>query len=428
MSTEGKDQVASLRNELADELVGTNRVETDQIEAAFRDVPRHLFVPGTPYARAYSDESVITKRQDGIPISSSSQPAIMAVMLEQLALEPGHRVLEIGAGTGYNAALMKHIVGESGRVVTIDIDEDLVMAARHHLSTAGFDGVEVMYADGGYGNPSAAPYDRIILTVGAWDIAPAWHDQLNANGRLLVPLSIAGSVRKSIVFRQVGGNLVSTSVKGCGFMPIRGAFAGPQRTISLGPEPGLNLDIYHEAEVDAEDVYSLLNSAISSKATGVSVEAGELEALGLWISLREQDAITMWAEGELADRTNLPGFVREGGWKAKVTGGFLRRESLALLDFIPTASNPAFQAETTQQQEIHVRIYGPATSIADRLIELCVQWEQAGRPSTDIRSIKAYPSGSENRPSRNESTIPKKWTKLLVDWQDSTMGMGASLN
>ena len=113
------------------------------MEAAFRAVSRHLFLPDVGISDVYTDRAFPTKHAGGKPISSSSQPAIMAIMLEQLALEPRQRVLEIGAGTGYNAALIARIVGQGGHVVTIDIDEDLVMLARKHLAAAGFDRVDV---------------------------------------------------------------------------------------------------------------------------------------------------------------------------------------------------------------------------------------------------------------------------------------------
>lgn len=98
MPTDDNNETFALRQKFVDELKRENLVETKRVEAAFREVPRHLFVPGVPLDKVYSDESVITKRQDGVPVSSSSQPAIMAVMLGQLGLEPGHNVLEIGAG------------------------------------------------------------------------------------------------------------------------------------------------------------------------------------------------------------------------------------------------------------------------------------------------------------------------------------------
>src|SRR5881409_720853 len=168
----------ALHRALIDELVRRNAIKDSRVEAAFRAVPRHLFLPDVPLAEAYRNEAIPTKIVDGEAVSSSSQPEIMAIMLEQLQLEPGHRVLEIGAGTGYNAALMAHIVGKSGQVVTVDIDEDIVESARQHLAAAGFERVQVVRADGASGYSEAAPYDRIILTVSAGDITPAWREQL----------------------------------------------------------------------------------------------------------------------------------------------------------------------------------------------------------------------------------------------------------
>src|SRR5438067_11942811 len=105
---------------------------TDPLVAdALRAVPRHLFVPDVTVETAYRDDAIVTKRDaDGHPVSSSSQPTIMAIMLDQLGVAAGQRVLEIGAGTGYNAALIASIVGAGGAVVSIDIDDDLVASAQ----------------------------------------------------------------------------------------------------------------------------------------------------------------------------------------------------------------------------------------------------------------------------------------------------------
>jgi protein-L-isoaspartate(D-aspartate) O-methyltransferase len=187
---------------LVQKLKSRGHIRTPQVEAAFRAVPRHVFLPGVALDEVYSDRPIITKRLDGIPVSSSSQPSAMAIMLEQLGLEPGHRVLEVGAGTGYNAALMAHIVGDEGQVITVDIDEDIVESAREHLAAADLDRVEVVCGDGGLGYPVAAPYDRIILTVGAWDIVPAWWEQLKPNGLILVPLWIKGEERARLSTRR----------------------------------------------------------------------------------------------------------------------------------------------------------------------------------------------------------------------------------
>jgi protein-L-isoaspartate(D-aspartate) O-methyltransferase len=127
------------------------------IAGAFLAVPRHLFLPGVPPERAYRDEAIATKIEGGLPVSSSSQPAIMAIMLEQLDVRPGMRVLEIGAGTGYNAALLQHLVGQRGRVVTIDIDPEVVGWARERLAAAGYPEVVVIEGDGADGWPAEAP-------------------------------------------------------------------------------------------------------------------------------------------------------------------------------------------------------------------------------------------------------------------------------
>src|SRR5262249_36127933 len=117
---------SALHRALIDSLVGRGALADSRIEAAFRSVPRHLFLPGMPLDDVYRDQAIPTQLVEGEAISLSPQPEMMAIMLEELELEPGLSVLEIGAGTGYNAALMSHVVGEAGTVTTVDFDADLV--------------------------------------------------------------------------------------------------------------------------------------------------------------------------------------------------------------------------------------------------------------------------------------------------------------
>lgn len=173
---DGSDSPSALRNGLVDQLKSRGQIEDPRVEAAFRAVPRHLFLPQFPVASVYEDQGFTTKSRDGVILSSSTGPSPMAYMLQELDLRPGHNVLEIGAGTGYNAALMAHMASAGGNVVTVDVDLDIVEDARRNLSASGSERVNAICADGGYGYAGDAPYDRIILTTGAWDITPAWRE------------------------------------------------------------------------------------------------------------------------------------------------------------------------------------------------------------------------------------------------------------
>lgn len=233
------DNECTLNQSLVDELKRKGCLRSRTVEAAFRAVLRHWFLPNTPLEDVYSDQVISTKIIDEQSVSSSSQPAMMAFMLEQLDLKAGHKVLEIGAGTGYNAALMSHIVGATGQVITVDIDADLVAGARQHLEKAGCDRALAVCGDGGYGHADLAPYDRIILTVSAADITPAWWDQLKRGGRLLLPLSIQAGTQVSVAFQRVEDHLEHRSISPCMFMELRGAFAGVEGQFQLGTTPGL---------------------------------------------------------------------------------------------------------------------------------------------------------------------------------------------
>jgi protein-L-isoaspartate(D-aspartate) O-methyltransferase len=164
-----------LRDALVDEVIVEREWVGDvprEVEVALRTVPRHLFAPGVPLDRAYADGSIVTKHNErGGPISSVTAPSTQAMMLGQLQAALGQRVLEIGSG-GYNAALLQELVGPDGSVTTIDIDQEVVDRARACLAAAGYHDVRVVCGDGEFGAEEYGPFDRIIVTVGTWDIPP----------------------------------------------------------------------------------------------------------------------------------------------------------------------------------------------------------------------------------------------------------------
>ncbi len=331
--------------------------------------------------------------------------------------------MEIGTGTGYNAGLMKHLVGDSGMVATIDIDENLVESAREHLRSAGLDRVNVICGDGGLGYADNAPYDRIILTVGAWDIATAWWKQLKPGGRLLLPLEIKGVIQKSVGFDKRDDHLESVSVKDCGFMTLRGAFAKPQDSLSLfslGPEPGLSISVNDGVKVNGDVVYGLLSGPSEDQPSGIHANPGEVVfgGLALWLSLREPGLCGLSAEGQLAERGIVPCFLAIRAIQ-KVCGtiGLLGDEGLCLFVRPPGSDSSSEQPDISQPSELFVRSYGSGTEIAKRLIEQTRAWDAAGRPSSNGLRVRAYPEDVDYVPSTDEFVIRKRWTQLVLDWE-----------
>lgn len=419
MSAGDGSNVTDLRCALVDKLTGNGCINTVAVEEAFLAVPRHLFLPGVPLDRVYSDEAIPTKHHDGLAISSSSQPAIMAIMLEQLGLEPGQRVLEIGAGTGYNAALMAHLVDDTGRVFTVDIDGDIVDGAREHLRSAGFDRVQVVRGDGALGYPEAAPYDRIILTVGAWDLAPAWLEQLRAGGRLVLPLTLRGGVQQSVAFERAGDYLTSVSLAGCGFMRMRGTFAGPEVAVPLGPDPGLCITVEDRNLVEPAVAYRWLTGPSHDRPAAARVTPGEIwGGLSLWLALREPGLCGLTATGRLADSGIVPCLFGYGGEsKSCFTSGLLGEGGLCVLIRQPGQTQAPGDPAGPEPFDLHVRSFGPDDTLSHRLIEQIAAWDAAGRPSTKGLSIRAYPREDGYAPSASEAFVDKRWTRLVLTWQ-----------
>jgi protein-L-isoaspartate(D-aspartate) O-methyltransferase len=356
---------AGWRNErLVEGLRASGSLVSPGIAAAFRSVPRHHFLPGLPLDEVYEDAAVMVKRsEDGALVSSSSQPAIMAIMLEQLAASLGDRVLEIGAGTGYNAGILDRIVGEAGTVVTVDIDEDLCEGARAHLRAARAERVEVARGDGALGWPPLAPYSGVIVTASVDDLAPAWLDQLHEGGRLVAPLAVLdGPVQLSVAFARRAGTLVSDSVTGCGFLPLRGEMARPL------PARDASLD-------------ELLRAP--ARRFGATVPAADLRSgFEVWLAVVEPGYVRVRPERGEAETAGVRG---EGGLALLEGGG----------------------------HRLEVIVRGEGGPAARRLLAAHWAWARRRPPIQSLR-LTAYPTPEAPAPGPGRRSIRRPNFTFLV--------------
>ena len=401
------------RERLVRRLRATGRIRSVGVEQAFRTVPRHVFLPDTPVDQAYADQAVAIKWQDGAAISSASQPSMMAIMLEQLDVRRGHRVLEIGAGTGYNAALIAYLVGPDGVVAAVDIDCDLVESAGRHLAAAGVAGVRLACRDGALGYPEAGPYDRIVLTVGSWDIVPSWLDQLDPRGRLLLPLSIQGS-QLSVALDAVDGpppHLRSSSVRSCAFIRMRGTAAGPGQD-QWGEVDGLSVQGPEGHEIDVAAVRDALRNPGPDRPVRTPLVVADLwDGLGLWLAINEVDAFRLLVSEPAAADWDVPSLLP--GSSDAGTMAVLGEGGLAAL--VRTDVN----GSSTTQFRVVVRPYGPGGGqAAERLLGRVDEWVGRGRPASDNLRVRAYRRPEAPYPPAGATVIDKEHSRLFLDWQD----------
>ncbi len=264
---------------------------------AFARVPRHVFLPGVALEQAYSDDAIVTHDEGGVPTSSSSQPSLMARMIEMLDVEPGARVLEIGAGTGYNAALLAAL---GAAVTTVELQPEVAAAAAGHLREAGIDAVgdgaatapgtvRVVAGDGA--TPPDGPYDRVIVTAGCWALPARLVAALADDGLLVAPLRVNG-VELAVALRRDGDTLRGSGGLPCGFMPLRGGDERPWRwALGAGGSATADADLGDEGRGALDRLLATPGRPVTDP---LGLQDGEhpLDAL-LWLGLGGDPLISL---------------------------------------------------------------------------------------------------------------------------------------
>ncbi len=394
----------ALREAMVRELREPGWIRSERVADAFCTVPRHRFAPGTPLETAYAThDSVITNSDEhGKATSVVSAPYIQAMMVEQAGISPGMRVLEIGSG-GYNAALIAELVGQAGQVTTVDIDPDVVDRARSRLRAAGYHKVNLVLADAEGGVPEHAPYDRVIVTVGAWDIPPAWTDQLAEGGRMVVPLRMRGLTR-SVAFERDGDHLVSRGYHLCGFVPMQGAGAHTERLISLNGDD-VTLRVEEALPVNADRLRDALFAPRVQRWSGVDLGGVEpIDDLDLWLATVVDGFGLLTANKAAIASGRLPAAARVGAKTILTAGTFAYRA-------------PARPVDPDRTRfELGVYAHGPqAETLAEQYVELIRTWDRDHRGSPAAR-IEIYPAATPDVDLPPGRVVDKKHTRVVISW------------
>jgi protein-L-isoaspartate(D-aspartate) O-methyltransferase len=397
------DDSAALRAAMVAALRDEGLIASDRVADAMNTVPRQDFAPGEPLAKVYETHTTLAPKigADGRQTSVVSASHIQAIQLEQAGVEAGMNVLEIGSG-GYNAALIAELVGPTGSVTTVDIDADIVARARVGLRTAGYEQVNVVLADAEHGVPQHAPYDRIIATVGAWDVPAAWLDQLTPAGRIVVPLRFAAITRLIAFDRTPDSSVLTASNYRLGsFVSMQGDGAATEQMVAITPDIALRLDPQHNATFDVPALRKALNTTSIDRWSGAPFDMPDELELFLLTSGAEvpmlhaaQPAID---QGVL-DRTvrlGTPAIVRGGSFAYRI-----KRENVA----------------TVSGYETGVVAHGPeAEHVADELLSLIRDWA-GDHYRRGAAHISYYPSTADTsdltgwRTSKRHGTLTISWS------------------
>jgi protein-L-isoaspartate(D-aspartate) O-methyltransferase len=363
-------------------------------ERAYLATPRHRFVTryrewGSPEWRQVTPENlpqhlpalyadrplVLSGDDDANILSTISQPSFVLRMLDMLQLQPGQTVFELGAGSGWNAALMGHLVGPEGRVFSLELIPEVATAAAEAVQTLGLTNVNIVAADGGDGCPTGAPYDRAIFTAGAYDLPRAFYDQLRDGGLLMAVIKVEGGGDTLAVLRKTNNYFKSIDSMSCAFVQLRG-----------------------KHQVDG-------------------LEPAAPESLPGWPELQKQEVSRshFWWAGKgqesLAWRTMAIRFflgISEPRFRAFKTGKTPTRPQEELYFGLWDHERRSL----VLAQDDYLIAYGN-DSARQQLLQKVRHWVDLGMPSAASFKLAVYPAGSPVEPRENQWTVKRTESTFL---------------
>ena len=373
------------------------------VEAAFLATPRHRFI--TRY-RAWesSDWQVVTRENlvqhlpllysnnaialygadDGSIPSTISQPSLVLHMLELLQLAPGQRVFELGAGSGWNAAMMGRLVQPDGHVYSVEIIGAMAQQAADHVTALGLDNVTILHGDGGAGYAPGAPYDRAIFTAGAYDLPEHFYTQLRDGARLLFVLKSQGSGDTLFLLQKSGNHFIGVESLPVGFVPMTGHYAMAE----LQSEPLSALS--HWGTLQGQEV--------ARRAFWWGGRGAHL----LWRTQGIRSFLSIVEPGFRIFRAEAPAATATGGQGASADGEV--EEFFGLWDKATNALVIARHDELIS--------YGNLAA-QDRLLAWLRRWIEWGMPAASAFSLRIYPAHLPIQPGDNEWIVKRTHSQFL---------------
>ncbi|KAB2588194.1 methyltransferase, FxLD system [Streptomyces arboris] len=408
-------QAVRLRHAMAEAVIAGGWAPSAPVQEALRSVPRHRFAPEQDLSTAYDDNlAVVTRRdEEGAATSSVSAAWLQADMIEKLRLAPGMRVLEVGS-SGYNAALLAHIVGPAGQVVTVDLDPYVVERTRRFTAETGTRGVLALQGEGARGAPEHQPaggFDAIMVTHECWDVAPAWREQLAEGGRLVLPLNIHGYTR-AIVFERQGEVLRSKGWTYCGFVRDLGSQAHTAQVLDLA-NGQLQIRCEDGGPLDTDGLETAVAGVRHEEATGVTVGGNEsFETLQLYLATRQKGFCRLTLDP--SKDTGLAQIPRGNPAAAVVAEG-----ALAYLTHVPVTDS---DDPDQRRHEFVVHAFGDqGPTLAQQFAQAVRDWDRTvrdrGYPELFVHPATATATASTDGLA-DEAVLTKRSSRLVFTWDD----------